>query len=152
MNLFLSFSVLLAVVRLAAIGLTILEILPLDLNRQVACPPLAIECQRRPRQLRRRFLPVRTRPLGFEQVPPLTILKAFDLQSLGGGLLLHLQSCGGQFGTGIGLSGANRRGVFEQLSQEAGALYVINGFVRRNRSGGDSQKKQCDRGESHFIL
>jgi hypothetical protein len=102
--------------------------------------------------LRRRFLPVRTRPLGFEQSPPLSILKALDLQPFGGGLLLALQPCGGQFGTGIGLTGADWRGILEQLSQEIGALYVIGGFVRRNRSGDDSEKKQCERGKSHFIL
>jgi hypothetical protein len=146
------FSVLFAAVRLTAIVLAILEILPLDLNRKVARPLLALERERRPRQRRRRFLPVRTRPLGFEQVPPLTVLKAFDLQPLGGDLLLQFQPCGGQFGAGIGFAGADRRGILEQLSQKVGALYPIGGFVSRNRSGCDGQKQKSNRGKSHFFV
>ena len=95
---------------------------------------------------------MRTRPLGFEQLPPLTILKALDLQPLGAGLLLRLQPCGGQFGSGIGLVGADRRGVFEKFPQEVGALNMVGGLVRRNRSGGNAQKQKCDRGEFHFSV
>jgi len=57
-----------------------------------------------------------------------------------------------QFSGGIGLAGADRRAVFEQLSQDIGAIYPVGGFVSRNRSGSDGQKQQCDRGEFHFFV
>ena len=102
---------------LAAVALTVFEILPLDLNRQVARMPFAFENKCRPRLRRRRIRPVRIRPLGFQLLPPLTILKSFHLQPLGVGLLLNFDLCGGQFGARIGRTCTHWRAVLEQLSQ-----------------------------------
>ena len=125
---------------LAAVALTVFEILPLDLNRQVARLLFAFENKWRPRLRRRRIRPVRIRPLGFKQLPPLAILKVFYLQPLGFVLLLDLDLCGRQFRARIGRTCAHWRAVLEQLPQEVGALDPVGGFVSRDRTGSNGQK------------
>ena len=79
-------------------------------------------------------------PLGFKQLPPLTILEVFYLQPLGFVLLLDLDLCGRQFRACIGRTCAHWRSVLKQLPQKVGALDPVGGFVSRDRAGSNGQK------------
>ena len=95
---------------------------------------------------------MRSRPLRFEQLSLLTILKKFDLKPLCSGLLLRLQPCGGKFGPTSGLAGADRRGVLVQLSQQIGTFDMVRRFVSRDWSGQYGQERIGNWGDVHIFL